>query len=158
MNHTLKTKFFKHILMLLGFSTAAITQFACAYGPLPNDYTEPEDDMLCMYGTPVMDFVVSGKVVNQSSSPIAGINVSYRIITAPGVSSVLTAEDGTFLISGTGIRPVLEFKDVDGAENGGEFADKKETINADRVEEGDGKWYLGKYEAKGVVIEMEEKK
>lgn len=156
MKSPFKIKISSHILKLLGFSAAAITQFACAYGPIPGDYQD--DDMSCMYGTPVMDFKVSGKVVNQSSSPIAGINVSYRIITAPGVSSVLTAEDGTFLISGTGIRPVLDFKDVDGAENGGEFADKSETIKADRVEEGDGKWYLGKYEAKGVVIEMKEKK
>lgn len=154
MNHTLKTKFFKHILTLLGFSTAAITQFACAYGPKPDDY------LPCEYGTPVMDFEVSGKVVNQNSSPIAGIKVSCSINTEPGVSSVLTAEDGTFLISGTGIgiSPELEFKDIDGADNGGEFADKTETIKADRVEDGDGKWYLGKYEAKGVVIEMEEKK
>ena len=98
------------------------------------------------------------KFFKQNSSPIAGIKVSCSVNTEPGVSSVLTAEDGTFMISGTGISPVLDFKDVDGAENGGEFADKTEKIKADRIEDGDGKWYLGKYEAKGVVIEMEEKK
>ena len=152
MKANLRIKFFKQILTLLGFSTAAITQFACAYGPIPKDYPP------CEYGTPVMDFEVSGKVVNQNSSPIAGIKVSCSVNTEPGVSSVITAEDGTFMISGTGISPVLDFKDVDGAENGGEFADKTETIKADRIEDGDGKWYLGKYEAKGVVIEMEEKK
>lgn len=143
MKQTLKTKFFNYILVLLGFATTT----SC-------EVISPA----CEYGTPTMDFEVSGKVVNQDSTPIAGIKVSCRIFAAPGIATALTSEDGSFFISGTGMSPLLEFEDIDGPENGGEFAAKTEEIKVDRVKKGDGHWYLGKYEAKDVVVEMEEKK
>lgn len=143
MRQTFKTKIFNRILVLLGFASTT----SCEYINVTK----------CEYGTPTMDFEISGKVVNQDSAPITGIKVSCPHNWVPGASNVFTAEDGSFVISGSGIVPVLEFKDVDGPENGGEFADKIQEIKVTKIKEGDGSWYMGKYEAKGVVIEMEEK-
>ena len=132
--------------MLLGFSATALSQVACMYGPRQSDY-----------GALTMDFEVSGKVVDKESAPIAGIEVSCSAKTESGVSSVLTAGDGSFFISGTGVSPLLQFKDIDGSENGGEFAEKFKVIEVDRAGKGDGNAYVGKYQAKGVVVEMEKK-
>lgn len=145
MNQTFKIKFFNHLLVLLGF--AATT--SC---------DNKNMNMECMYGTPTMDFEVSGKVVNKDSAPIAGIKVSCYVYSDSGIATTLTAADGSFKISGTAISPTLNFEDIDGLENGGQFADKTQDITVSQIEEGDGSWYMGKYEAKGVVIEMEEKK
>lgn len=62
MTQTLTTKICNRILMLLGFSTTALSQVACMYGPRQSDY-----------GALTMDFEVSGKVVDKESAPIAGI-------------------------------------------------------------------------------------
>jgi len=104
-----------------------------------------------------MDFEVSGKVVDQESAPIPGIKVSCQTFSEPGIVTVYTGKDGSFFVSGTEMGATLQFKDVDGPENGGEFADKTETIKLTQIEKGKG-WYRGKYEAKDVVIKMEEKK
>jgi len=143
MKQTLITKILNYVLVLLGFATTTSCDGL---------------SVVCEYGTPTMDFEVSGKVVNQKSVPIAGIKVSCHVFTDPGIVTALTAEDGSFFISGTSISPTLTFEDIDGPENGGEYSDKTEEIKVEQVEKGDGKWYSGKYEAKGVVIELEEKK
>ena len=128
-----------YILVLLGFATTTSCEHIFA--------------IQCEYGTPTMDFEVSGKVVNQDSTPIAGIKVS-----AVGDDvTALTSEDGSFFISGTGWGSFLMFEDIDGPENGGEYAVKTEEVKVEQVEKGSGHWYKGKYEAKGVVIEMEKK-
>jgi len=145
MIQTIKTKLFNYLLVLLGFAATTSCE-------------DTNMNMECMYGTPTMDFEVSGKVVNKDSAPIAGIKVSCDIFTDPGRATAFTAADGSFQISGTAISPTLNFKDVDGPENGGEFADKTQEISVNQIEKGDGNWYMGKYIAKGVVIEMEEKK
>lgn len=145
MKQTFITKVFNCILAILGFAATTSCE---------NINTE----VVCMYGTPTMDFEVSGKVVNKDSAPIAGIKVSCQFFTDPGIASTLTAEDGSFSISGTGIGPMLTFEDIDGPENGGEYEDKTQEITVSQIEKGDGSWYMGKYKAKDVVIEMEEKK
>jgi len=149
MKQTLITKFLNHILRILGF-TSALSCISCMYG------TPKPGDVVCMYGTPTMDFEVTGKVVNKGSEPLAGIEVSCRNNSTSGVATALTAEDGSFYISGTDMSPVLEFKDIDGLENGGEFAEKTQEIEVIQIKKGDGDWYMGKYEAKDVVIEMVE--
>ncbi len=137
MKQTLITKICNYILVSLGFAGTASCEV-----------------IRCEYGTPTMDYAVSGKVVNQESAPIAGIQVSSLDHTE---QAVLTAEDGSFIISGTGMSALLMFEDIDGAENGGEFADRIEKISVQQVKKGDGNWYMDKYEAKDVVIKMEEK-
>lgn len=115
--------------------------------------------MSVMYGTPTMDFEVSGKVVNQQSEPIPGIKVSCNDRgndRGNGPSSVLTDQDGSFSISGSAMSARLGFEDIDGPENGGEYAGMHKDIDVKQVEKGDG-WYMGKYEARNVVIRMTEK-
>jgi putative lipoprotein (rSAM/lipoprotein system) len=45
----------------------------------------------------------------------------------------------------------LEFEDVDGAENGGEFQSVTVEVPVTQVKEGDGHWYNGAYEASANV-------
>lgn len=73
------------------------------------------------------------KVVNKDSAPVAGIKVSCQIFTDPAVASTLTAKDGSFSISGTGIGPMLTFEDIDGPENGGEYEDKTQEITVSQM-------------------------
>ncbi len=98
-----------------------------------------------------MDFKVSGKVVGQDAAPIEGIKVSTC------GENTLTFEDGSFSIDGSDIQALLHFEDIDGPENGGEFASMSQTIEVKQVSSGKGKWYMGRYEAKDVVIEMKKK-
>lgn len=142
MRQTLVTKILNHILMLLGFAGTA----SCEY-----------INQACEYGMPTMDFEVSGKVVNEEAAPVKGIQVSCSIIKEPGIETVLTAEDGSFTIAGTSVNARLEFEDIDGPENGGEFESMYQDISVEKVKEGDGKWYMGEFEAKDVVIKMKEK-
>ena len=143
MKQTVLTKILNCALVLLGFASTT----SC----------EHIGQIACEYGTPTMDFKVSGKVVSQDSAPIAGIKVSCHVFTAPGIVTAHTAADGSFSISGTGMSPLLEFEDIDGPENGGEFAGKTEEIKVNKVKEGDGHWYRGEYEANDVVIRLERK-
>lgn len=140
MEQSFKTKILNVILVLLGFAGS----------------TSCERLMRCEYGTPTMDFKVSGKVVSEAAAPIPGIKVSCPISAESG--TVLTASDGSFSISGTATAssPMLKFEDIDGPENGGEFADKSQEIEVEQVKKG-RRWYMGEYEAKDVVISMKEK-
>lgn len=147
-NMSTKTKILNYLLALLGFAAATSCDEA---GNLIIG-------MAAEYGTPTMDFEVSGKVVDQNSAPIEGIQVRCMTYDAPGHSTTLTAKDGSFSISGKSMSALLEFSDIDGPENGGEFATKMENIEVKKIGDGDGRWYMGKFEAKGVVIDMEEKK
>ena len=140
MKQTFTTKILNYILVILGFAV-----------------TSCDKGYLCAYGTPTMDFQISGKVVNKANEPIPGIKVTSPY-SPPDKNSVFTAEDGTFSISGLGVLGArLEFKDIDGPEIGGEYADLLEEIKVNQVQKGDGAWYMGMYEAKDVVINMKEK-
>ena len=143
MKQTIITRILNYVLVILGFASTA----SCEYIELTR----------CEYGMPNMDFEVSGKVVNQESTPIAGIRVSCSSNADPGYEAVLTAEDGTFSIAGNGMSAQLFFEDIDGPDNGGEYDALSKDINVSQVKKGDGNWYMGKYEAKDVVVEMTEK-
>lgn len=142
MKQSRKINLYNKVLSLLGFAAAT----ACEPGTI--GITIPGR---VEYGCPYMDFVVSGKVVNKQSDPIPGIKVSSC------GNSTFTDRDGAFSISGQDMSPQLFFEDIDGQENGGEFAFKMEEIEAEKVGDGDGRWYMGKYQATDVVVEMEEK-
>lgn len=117
------TTILNYILVLLGFATTTSS---------------------CEYGTLAMDFEVSGRVDNQDLTPIAGIKVS----AVEDDVTALTSEDGSFFISGTGMGAFLKFEDIDGPENGGEYAVKTEEVKVEQVEKGSGHWYKGNYEAR----------
>ena len=97
---------------------------------------------------------VPAVVTDSNGNPIKGIVVSSTGVTdsatGKGLEAV-TAEDGSFATNQVhefGIFGKLLFADVDGAENGGEFATKTVDLNAlpkSQVTEGDS-WYSGEYE------------
>lgn len=110
------------------------------------------------YGVPVVEFRITGKVVDADSNPIPDIEVSNE----DAYEKVRTSEDGTFVFSGEAIgsgmdRIELVFTDLDGEENGGEFVTKVESVPVVQIDEGDGNWYNGDYSAENIEIVMERK-
>ena len=124
-------RFWFAILGVLGFS-------ACDNPPLD------------MYGSPTVDFMVKGKVTDSEGAPIKGIVISSK----RGLSDDLSAvpdEKGEFVtnkIKEFGVMGTLVFTDVDGADNGGDFATCERDLSAlpkTLVKNGEG-WYKGEYE------------
>lgn len=134
--------------MALGFGATLSCQ-PKMYG-MPDPGLGPD-----MYGTPYMSYEVSGKVVDEESNPIGGIQVV-------GVErdTTFTAADGSFSVSAKKWSyPIAKFEDIDGPENGGEFKTKTEYFDwreFEQVEKGSG-WYEGKYVGKDVVVTLEKK-
>lgn len=116
-----------------------------------------------MYGTPVMYYTIKGRVVDADSQPINGIKVEAVKYTLKNTDKVIydnnereldgeamTDKNGDYVIElddiGFGLPEtadiVFSFEDVDGEDNGGEFADKEETfhsVNQQLVDE-NGYW------------------
>lgn len=106
------------------------------------------------YGTPTMDYTVMGKVENSKGENLKGIKVK----------SLEYMPDSTYT-DGYGQFRIIE-KSVTGG--GGKvpivFEDESEVYKPDtvyvqltKVEEGDGDWYNGVYEAKDVKVVMKHK-
>ena len=111
--------------------------------------------MRCMYGTPTMDYEIKGKTVDaKSGKAVQGISVSRS--WEFGDKSVITGTDGEFTISGQEFpRDTLHIMvtDIDGSANGS-YASQKVVVNLEKVGKGDGSWYSGKYEAKGIKVKL----
>lgn len=108
-----------------------------------------------MYGTPVVEFSVKGKVVDPDGNPIQGIEISHDY----SGHKVYTLEDGSFDYASEDIgfemeTVTLEFTDIDGEENGGDFQSQEVPVPVQQTEPGDGGWNNGKFEAEGVEIIM----
>lgn len=132
----------KFLLICLGFGTAA----SCDMGTVE-------------YGTPHADYEAKGRVTDTEGNPLPGIKVQmledYDVDSAGGIKlypmyseeDVLTDESGYFHIRNSGFsRETLSigFSDIDGEENGGEFAVKVVTESLEQVEEGEG-WNEGTF-------------
>lgn len=114
-----------------------------------------------MYGCPYADFEAKGKVSDEEGKGIQGIRV---IISAdsdgtdysgtPLADTLWTDHKGEYITKPGFVterfaymdKLKLEFEDVDGAENGGEFQKVEIEVPVIQVEEGKG-WYRGGYEA-----------
>lgn len=116
----------KFLLICLGFGTAA----SCDMGTVE-------------YGTPHADYEAKGRVTDTEGNPLPGIKVQmledYDVDSTGGIElrpmyseeDVLTDESGYFHIRNSGFsRETLSigFSDIDGEENGGEFAVKVVTV------------------------------
>lgn len=159
----MKNKLIYKILALLGFATAAT---GCEIGKVMYGSPIPEPPM---YGCPYAEYVANIDVTNKENTPIAGIRVG-QIVTYKTKDQTFTDTlimgatnyNGRFTLQGGDTSlPTLELiiEDVDGEENGGEFAPADATIvfnREDFVGGGDGNWNLGKY-VKNVKIELEKK-
>ncbi len=113
------------------------------------------------YGSPYAHFRASGNVTDQDGNPIQGIRVVLKGKEYPDpeylreTDTVWTdhyghyqCNDGERFLDVTKI--ALEFEDVDGPENGGEFTKVEVDVPIVQVEEGEN-WYMGAFEASADV-------
>ncbi|HIZ85235.1 MAG TPA: radical SAM-associated putative lipoprotein [Candidatus Coprenecus stercoravium] len=118
------------------------------------------------YGVPYASYEIKGRVTDADGNPIKGIKVDmlseYDVDSAGNITlypfyseeDVLTDESGRFHVR-NGDFPSdslsVGFSDIDGAENGGEFATKVITKAVEQVEEGSGNWDKGVFVVPGEV-------
>ena len=117
-----------------------------------------DEELAVMYGTPIVEFSVKGKVVDADSNPIPNIEVLHD----EWHDTVRTSEDGTFEFNAELIGVELEaatlkFVDTDGEENGGEFMTQTVDIPVTQTDPGDGVWDNGDYAATDVKIVLAKK-
>jgi putative lipoprotein (rSAM/lipoprotein system) len=111
------------------------------------------------YGTPHADFIIKGRVMDESGTPVQGIKTSLKKVFennnkhyALGVDSVQSDVSGNYQLKSTDRQNQYDkviVEDIDGEANGGEFL--SDTLDVDynkavKTKDGDGKWYLGIYE------------
>ena len=146
------------VLGLLGFASCS------------KEVYEERDNYLVMYGQPQADFKTVGNVSDESGKPIKGISVTvkyhWHIPNQPWViydqndfyqdSNVKTDDKGTYQLSESIMDlptdVTLVFEDIDGPENGGDFAPAEATPSITQTRDASGAWFLGAYEAKADVV------
>ena len=135
------------IISLLGFS-------AC----------KAEKEILYEYGSPYADYKYMGTITDEDGNPIQGIKAtlvgSSNIISGREIAVLTTDKDGKFESEyynemNTHIAKI-EFTDIDGELNGGEFASASinpSEMESTKVKENDthDKWYQGQFERKANV-------
>ena len=131
------------LLSMLGYGCSSTEEPLDMYGP-------PVE-----YGTPHADYIIKGRVMDESGTPVQGIKTSLRKVDkvrAYGIDSVQTNASGNYQLKHTGwqnqyYKVIVE--DIDGEANGGEFLSDTLDIDYDKAvktKDGDGKWYHGIYE------------
>ena len=105
------------------------------------------------YGVQMVEYRVTGKVTDTDNNPIADILVGDDFSD----NHALTKDDGTFVFESeavifVGQDVVLNFRDLDGEENGGEFNTKLSSVTLEKVT-GDEV----SYEAEGVEVVLDRK-
>ena len=112
----------------------------------------------CEYGTPTVDYHVTGQVQDADGNPIKGIRVTMKGFNDFNYGNkediTYTDKDGRYKtqsVRSMFIQPEMSvvFEDVDGPENGGEFTTesvKSDDMKQQQVKKGDGHWYQGEYE------------
>ena len=112
-----------------------------------------------MYGTPTMEYRVSGKVTDsQTGNPIPGIEVeSFHFLNGP--QKVLTSDNGEFYVESLEFpsdEVMLKFSDIDGPLNG-EYESLEYNVRLEKVKDGSGAWDDGDYAAENVIVPMQKK-
>lgn len=136
-------RFIYYLMALLGFGAQGCDKLENAFG----------GEEVCMYGTPIVEFHLSARVVDKDGNPIQGIEVrpnsGIPCLNKTGFSDYLGVINAYYHDTGFAgdIHEVI-FYDVDGVANGGEFAKLKLDISdkVTKIEEGDG-WNQGSYKA-----------
>ena len=139
------------VLGLLGFASC---------GKIANIIDAPD-----MYGQPHADFKALGSVTDENGKPVEGIRVAiqrhrhfqdaYNNLNWYDHDTLFTDEKGGYLLDQTiDIVPddvKIVFDDIDGEENGGDFASAEATPEIVRTKKGDNEWYDGAFEVKADV-------
>lgn len=107
------------------------------------------------YGTPYVNFNIKARVVDGAGKPIKGIQaqVEYDKTNSDAKGNILLRTRHIDLPESLQIR----FEDVDGVDNGGEFATREVFVeDVDAVKTGDksGNWHRGDYEFNLGDVEM----
>lgn len=118
-----------------------------------------DEDVPCMYGTPIVEFSVKGRVLDADANPIPNIEVTWAGNT---YGKAVTSEDGTFEYRNEDVGfemndVTLTFTDVDGEENGGDFETEEVQVPLTQIDPGDGNWDNGEYSATDVVVVLDRK-
>jgi len=117
------------------------------------------------YGQPHATYKVIGQVTDEGGKPIPGIEVKGNLnyekdgpIQPPSdlMKTVTTDSDGKYILDSYSNWPgstsaTLEFTDIDGEANGGEFESATLSTSLQKVAEGDGHWYEGSYTGTGNI-------
>ncbi|MBC8603356.1 radical SAM-associated putative lipoprotein [Parabacteroides acidifaciens] len=117
-----------------------------------------------MYGCPHSNYTIKGQVTNETNIPIPGIRIcSPYGEDIPYADTLYTNNKGEFSYTFDGFSrrneiPLL-LTDIDGEENGGNFAPDSVSVSFKGAEltGGDGSWYLGEA-TKEVTIVLKKKK
>lgn len=127
-------------LIFVCFSALMLTAVSC------NKPSDGSNDLIFMW------FEVSGKVVNEEGTPVAGISVY-----AESADPVKTDSDGMFLVNGGGApaeSTVLRFIDEDN--EGVKYTPRIVTVPLEKYKDGQG-WTEGYYRnSEAVVVSMTE--
>ena len=142
------------MLTLLGFSSCSTTKtleedIQWSPKPLPGQ-------VISMYGVPTSSFKVYGTVRDGGGKTLKGIQVISYYGESTWMRTDTTYSDSAGKFSRTmrtypADKVGFTFNDIDGKENGGEFASKSVSVNVKQVGKGDGMWFKGNYEANAEV-------
>ena len=106
----------------------------------------------CEYGTPSCDFKVDLTVLDENGKGIKGIRVVPSERLTYDKDTLYTDENGKAVGNYDQAWPNEEvkfyFDDVDGESNGS-FKRDSLTVKAEKLKDGDGRWYDGEYSLKG---------
>ena len=112
------------------------------------------------YGAPHVNFSLKARVVDEAGNPIQGIEVRTEEGGRFEYNTGFSDYEGYIDASGGYFWPgvqnqKMQFIDVDGEANGGEFETLTVKIeNLIQTEEGDGNWYNGAYTADMGTVTM----
>ena len=109
------------------------------------------------YGTPTMEFRVSGKVTDSATgNPIKGISVTCDDVWED--PEVITSKTGEFVYESTGFpedKVKLKFTDID-YQNDGSYIPSELEVELTKVKDGSGTWDFGLYIADDVMVSLSE--
>lgn len=118
-------RFIYYLMALLGFGAQGCDKLENAFG----------GEEVCMYGTPIVEFHLSARVIDKDGNPIQGIEVrpksGAQCLNRTGFSDYLGVINAYYHDTGFAgdIHEVI-FYDVDGEANGGEFEERTITYNS----------------------------
>lgn len=110
------------------------------------------------YGTPTMNFRVSGTVNNsETGEPVKGIKVKSEA-GWENPDDVVTSETGEFVYEDSAFpedKIVLEFTDIDPMEDGSYMSTTME-VELKKIQDGNGHWNYGLYVAEDIFVKLDE--
>jgi len=159
-----------HKVGILAMLAALLGIGAC--GEINEDDPNNGGEMMVMYGSPTAYYEVKGKVKGPDGKPVQGIQVTVesrrqsdgRYYYYPIEEPVTTDSEGKWQRNAghypsTSLKVV--YKDIDGAANGGEFADDSVfvdiTVVKDEKKAKENPWYMGDVKVDVPTVKLKKK-